>query len=405
MYLYRWWRRRDVPGSVENALNGRPNSKVPVIPSGAIVCAKGKGGQMARLSLSLLGGFQARLDLDPPLLLPAKAQALLAYLAIRPGQTHPRDKLAALLWGATDEEHARSSLRHTLFDIRQTVRGVSPDPLVSDGKTVALRSDALDVDVLTLKRLIAEGTPAALEQVAALYQGDLLEGLSVDEPPYEEWLVAERERVRELVLEALARLLGYQSKSEPTERAIQTAIRLLSLDPLQEAAHRALMRLYARQGRRGAALRQYQICVDLFQRELGAEPETETKQLYQEILQRRPTETVRRPYVVAPSRGSSQPLRVQSPRRQTPLIGRENELGRLRQALRKLGPEQKSVFIVLGEAGIGKSRLVEEISGEALASGSRVLFGRCYESERILPFGPWVAALRAAQFASSADVL
>src|SRR5215510_1032700 len=179
---------------------------------------------MARLTLSLLGGFQARLDLDPPLLLPAKAQALLAYLAIRPGQTHPRGKLAALLWGGTDEEHARSSLRHTLFDIRQVVRGVSPDPLVTNGKAVALRSDALDVDVLTLERLIAEGTPAALEQAAVLYQGDLLEGLSVEEPPFEEWLVAERERLREVALEALARLLAHQSKSQATERAIQTAL-------------------------------------------------------------------------------------------------------------------------------------------------------------------------------------
>src|SRR5262249_8575550 len=93
---------------------------------------------MARLTLSLLGGFQARLDLDPPLPLPAKAHALLAYLAIRPGQTHPRDKLAALLWGSTDDEHARGNLRRALFDIRQAVRGVSPEPLVIDGKTVAL---------------------------------------------------------------------------------------------------------------------------------------------------------------------------------------------------------------------------------------------------------------------------
>src|SRR5437867_1665599 len=147
---------------------------------------------MARLTLSFLGGFQARLDLGPPLFLPAKAQALLAYLAIRPGQTHPRDKLAALLWGGTDNEHARSNLRHTLFDIRQAIRSVSPAPLVTEGQTVALGPGALDTDVLALERLVAEGTPAALEQAAALYQGNLLEGLNVDEPPFEEWLLTER---------------------------------------------------------------------------------------------------------------------------------------------------------------------------------------------------------------------
>src|SRR5262245_54654170 len=130
---------------------------------------------MARLSLSLLGGFQARLDFGPPLILPVKAQALLAYLAIRSGQAHPRDKLAALLWGGTDDEHARGNLRRTLFDIRQGVRGASPDPLVTEGKTVAVGPGLLDVDVLTLERLVAEGTPEALEQAAAIYQGDLLE--------------------------------------------------------------------------------------------------------------------------------------------------------------------------------------------------------------------------------------
>src|SRR5262245_31263205 len=105
---------------------------------------------MARLTLSVLGGFEARLGLGPPLLLPAKAQALLASLAIRPGQAHPRDKLAALLWGDIDDEHARSNLRHTLFDIRQAVRGASPAPLFTEGQTVALRLGALDTDVLAL---------------------------------------------------------------------------------------------------------------------------------------------------------------------------------------------------------------------------------------------------------------
>ena len=242
---------------------------------------------MGRLTLSLLGGFQARVDRGPPLVVPAKAQALLAYLAARPGQAHPRDKLAALLWGGTGQEQARSNLRHTLFAIRQAVRGLSPGLLVAETQAIALEPAAVEVDVLTFEKLVAEGTAEAFDRAAALYQGELLEGLSVDEPPFEEWLLAERERLRELALEALARLLAHQSKSQATERAIQTAIRLLALDPLQEPAHRTLMRLYARQGRRGAALKQYQVCVSVLRRELGAEPEPETRRLYQDILQQR----------------------------------------------------------------------------------------------------------------------
>lgn len=102
-----------------------------------------------------------------------------------------------------------------------------------------------------------------------LYRGDLLEGLSVREPAFEEWLAAERERLRDLAVEALARLLAHQAVQEAVEPAVQTALRLLALEPLQEAAHRVLMRLYARQGRAGAALRQYQACVRVLHQSWG----------------------------------------------------------------------------------------------------------------------------------------
>src|SRR5262249_30903277 len=134
---------------------------------------------------------------------------------------------------------------------------------------------------------VADGTPAALEKAAILYQGDLLAGLAVAEAPFEEWLLAERERFRELALEGLAKLLVHQRTAGLLEGAIRTALRITALDPLQESVHRTLMRLFVRSGRRGAALRQYQQCVTALQRELGAEPEAETKALYAEILRAR----------------------------------------------------------------------------------------------------------------------
>src|SRR6266436_6015259 len=151
---------------------------------------------MARLILTLLGGFQARLEPGSALSLPTrKSQALLVYLALPLGQAHPRDKLAALLWGGIREESARASLRQALFAIRKAL-----------GE--------------------AEAT--------ALYRGDLLAGLAVDEAPFEEWLLGERERLRELALEGLAKLLAHQRKMEAIEAAIQTALKLLTLEPLQE---------------------------------------------------------------------------------------------------------------------------------------------------------------------------
>src|SRR5919109_2923094 len=103
---------------------------------------------MARLHVGLLGGFQARLGSGTPLALPTrKAQALLAYLALTPGQAHPRDKLSALLWGGIREESARASLRQALFAIRKALGEDAGPALRQEGETLALAAEAVDVDV------------------------------------------------------------------------------------------------------------------------------------------------------------------------------------------------------------------------------------------------------------------
>ena len=242
----------------------------------------------ARVKLTLLGGFQAQLGADAPLALPTrKTQALLAYLALPLGQAHPRDKLATLLWGDMPDAQARGNLRHALSRIRKTLPAGARPGLILDGPTVALDPSVVDVDVAQFERLVADGQPAALEQIASLYRGDLLAGLALAERPFEEWLTSERERLHELAMQGLGRLLTHQQRAGAAEPAVQTGLRLLALDPLQEPVHRALMRLYARLGRREAALRQYQLCVDALKRELSTSPEAETNQLYQEILRSR----------------------------------------------------------------------------------------------------------------------
>ena len=244
---------------------------------------------MTRLYLNLFGGFEARLERGSPLTFRTqKAQALLAYLAVPPGQAHRRDKLAALLWGAMRDEQARTSLRQALYDLRKNL-GSAAGVLRSEGETVWLDPAAVELDVTAFTRIAGEEAPEALEQAALLYRGDLLEGFRVDEEPFEAWLMQERERLRELALEALARGLSYQRKTGALAAALRTARQLLALDRLQEPVHRTLMRLHAQLGQRAAALRQYQQCVSVLQRELGVEPELETKQLYQEILRQRAT--------------------------------------------------------------------------------------------------------------------
>jgi len=156
--------------------------------------------------------------------------------------------------------------------------------LLTEGDTISLARDQIFVDAVEFQRLVAVGTEESLEQAATLYQGEFLEGMSVAEESFEEWLLNERERLHELAQESLAKLLSLYNKSGNSEMAVRTGAKLLALDPVQEAVHRALMRLYAQQGRREAALKQYQTCVALLERELGMEPEEDTKQLYEEIL-------------------------------------------------------------------------------------------------------------------------
>ena len=349
---------------------------------------------MARLSLALLGGFQARLESGSPLALPTKkAQALLAYLAIPLGRAHPRDKLATLLWSGIREESARASLRQTLFATRKALGKTKPPALLVEGETLALNRSVVDVDVAAFERLVAEGTLEALASAAGLYQSDLLAGFAVDEPPFEEWLVTERERLRELASEGLAKLLAHQREARAEEAAVQTALKLLSLDPLQEAVHRTLMRLYAEQGRRGTALRQYQHCVGVLQRELGLEPEPETKELYQEILRLRPTPPETAPTRAHARAGEPTARRVVSAL-EAPLIGRAAEMERLASLLRESLDGHGRLVTLIGEAGIGKTRVVAELATSAEQEGGRVLLGRSYESEQALPFGPWVDAFR-----------
>jgi DNA-binding SARP family transcriptional activator/tetratricopeptide (TPR) repeat protein len=366
---------------------------------------------MARLTLRLLGGFRAGLDSGVPLALPTrKAQALLAYLAVPPGPTHTRDKLASLLWGSTVETTARTSLRHALYTLRKCLRGADGQPLRLDGETVACDPAAVTVDVTEFERRASESTPAALAEAAALYQGALLEGLAVQEPVFEDWLLTQRERLHEMALGALNRLLAHLDAAESTEEAVQIALRLVALDPLQEPVHRALMRLYVQAGRRGAALRQYQLWVATLQRELRTEPDAETKALYQAILRHRvpvkvdvesrtaPDQTARS----APGRTEvTEPPAAGEP----PLIGRQQDLERLEEALEGALSGQGRVVVLIGEAGSGKTRLVAELTARALSVQGRVIIGRCYETERILPFGPWVDALRNGQITGERELL
>jgi DNA-binding SARP family transcriptional activator len=360
---------------------------------------------VARLELRVLGGFDAFLKggAGTAVTLPTrKVQAMLAYLALSAGQRHPREKLTSLLWGDLRASPARNNLRQALFALRRALDGVEPEPLRLESDSVMLETAAVEVDALRFQQGIAQTNPTMLEDAVLLYRGDLLAGLRVQSEPFEEWLLAERERLRELALEALARLLTHRRRSGQYESAVHTALRLLAFDPLQEPAHRTLMRLFARLGRRGAALRQYQTCVDALRRELGLEPEARTRRLYRLILRRAAAQDDGRSPVVD---GAAVVSHTNGSPVGPPLFGRDGELARLRAVLDAARRAEGRHVAVLGEAGIGKTRLLDELVSDAAREGFLVLLGRAYETERIRPFGPWLDALRDAPLALALENL
>lgn len=242
---------------------------------------------MALLQLVLLGGFQARSPTGAAVAIPVKkAKALLAYLALHPGQSHPRDKLAALLWEDSSDAQARHSLRQALVCLRQAFPRSMP-VITAAADALGIPPQAVEVDALDFERLLDTGTPEALDQAVALYQGELLEGFNPGSSGFEDWLMERRGRLRERAIVAVETLLARQLADRPGESAIGLALRLVSWDPLRESAHRTLMTLYARLGRHGAALKQYQICRAVLHRELGVEPEPQIEALYRDLLQQR----------------------------------------------------------------------------------------------------------------------
>ena len=204
-------------------------------------------------------------------------RALIALLALAPPAGWPRDELTNLLWGERDTEQARASLRQALAELRRIMGSSS---LSTDRDMAVFEPLVVSIDVADFTQLAKAGEP---EKAAVFHRGQLLEGVSLPGGAFADWLLVERTRLSDMAISVFSRLLATQSG----EAAISTAQRLLQIDPLREETHRALMQLYFDQGNRSMALRQYQICRDSLQRELGVKPDDETERMYLEIQSRK----------------------------------------------------------------------------------------------------------------------
>jgi DNA-binding SARP family transcriptional activator len=243
---------------------------------------------MSRLAVHLLGTFQALRAGQPMDGLDArKVQELFSYLLLYRDRPHPREVLADLLWGESTTAQSRKYLRQALWQLQTALDSETVLLVEADRVSINSRCDlSLDVAVLDDALNLVRGQrgtemtsdqAAALEAAVALYAGDLLEGW------YQDWCLYERERLQDVYLAVVDKLMGYCEANGAYESGIGHGARILRLDRAREHTHRCLMRLHYLAGDRTAALRQFERCAQALREELGIEPSARTVALYAEI--------------------------------------------------------------------------------------------------------------------------
>src|SRR6266566_5268397 len=342
------------------------------------------------LHLHLLGDFLL-VSGDTPVttVTVPRLKSLLAYLLLHRNAPQDRSHLAFLLWPDSTEAQAHTNLRKLLHQLRQAFPDVDHF-LHADKRSLqwlpAQADASWTLDILEVEQALVRAEQAkrvqdttamrqALEQVMHLYRGDLLPSC------YEEWILPERDYWRQLFLQAAERLIALLEEERDYDAAITTAQQLLRQDPLHEASYRQLMRLYALRGDRAAALRVYHTCVTVLERELGTEPSEVTRAVYESLLQ---SDTS--------PKTQTGPLALRGT--EAPLLGRKVEWRHLQESWRKAAGGRPHVVILSGEAGIGKTRLAEEIEAWVSRQGMTTASARCYAALGHLAYAPVTAWLR-----------
>jgi len=290
---------------------------------------------------------------------PSKALALLVYLILHRSAPIARERLACALWPDRDEKDAITDLRRHLYYVQKTL----PEPItgrpwiIADGESMRWNPEAHAwIDVVAFEEAAASDR---WEEAVELYRGALAESL------YDEWILSHRERLETLYLEILTQLVVRYRGVRDLRRASDYALRLHASDPWREDAVRQVMAIRYESGDRAGALAFYKTFAVALRRELNAAPMPETIALRETIV-----------------RGDPLPLtavRMSEPARRhfsmLPFAGREEDIRSLVHRWRRTAQGRGATIVLIGEAGIGKSRLAAELMLRTEAEGARVLAG------------------------------
>lgn len=345
------------------------------------------------LEIRLFGDFALRqngrfiTDLDS-----VRLQALLAHLLLHRGVPQLRQHLAFTFWPDSDERQARTNLRNLLHRLRQAWPQAH-HYLAIETKSLTWRSDVdFWLDVAVFEQQVAQAETAvdpataqsALQQAIDLYRHELLPSC------YDDWIIPERTRLRRAFLQAVEQRAGSLQQSGSYQEAIHQYQLLSEAEPLQESYYRRLMQLHSQAGDKAAALRVYYRCVSVLRRELDVTPGDATQTAYRQLL--------------ALDTPLTQPL-PNTPA-VTNLVGRSVVWEQLRltwQAI-EAGRQPPRLILLGGEAGIGKTRLAEELTDWARRLEATTAVAACYAAESQLAFGPVTGWLNGFDLADLAPV-
>ncbi|MCP4536430.1 MAG: AAA family ATPase [Chloroflexi bacterium] len=336
------------------------------------------------LSIRLLGTPEITIDQRPITITRRKSRAILYYVAAHPNPL-TRDRLLAFFWPDFDRQTAQQNLRVALSGLRKALG----TRLIVDSDALALAEQA-KVDTRIFEARIS--TPSAslefLQQALDLYQDDFLSGFTLPNlPEFDDWATVEREHYHRLAVRGLIRLGQLYEARRDFRAALEALDQALAFDPLQEDLQRLAMRMHYRAGNRAGAIRRYENFRHMLAEEMGVPPMDETRNLYDGII----TDTLSLEPLPEPAPPSLQPKPPQTVG-PSPFVGREAEL----RALNELATSRRLVLIE-GEAGIGKSRLVEQFiqaKQKSNVAAPLALTGQARELESILPYQPIIEALR-----------
>lgn len=296
--------------------------------------------------------------------------SLLAWLALTPGM-HARGSVASRFWPDVLDSSALGSLRSATWSLRRQL-GAGGDFLVATRDRIGLDGEGLWVDARELEALIAAGRD---EDALKLAEGELLAGVEG------EWVDEPRERHRACTIDLLGRLVHRAAQAGDLARAADLARRRADLDPLSEDLHRDLFQRLADAGDRGAALTAYADLRRRLSTTLGVGPSEATRAVVATLSTDRPISDGTLPHRLRRLEGS-------------PFVGRAIELRLLRSVWRRANDGGRpQVALLVGEPGIGKTRLAARFAGEVAAAGGTVLYGGAADGVAV-PLEPFLEALQ-----------